>query len=116
MGDCGELEPLLDDGRMHEEAGRDVLLAQTLLAQRLEGAELIQRMQGSTLDVFGERILLGDAIGPHDARHRLGPRHALLLHQELERPIPAAAGGHLEHARLHALGVDHCPDIEALQE
>jgi hypothetical protein len=54
---------------MHEETGCDVLLAQTLFAQGLEGAELIEGMEGSTLDVFGERILFGDAISPHDARH-----------------------------------------------
>ena len=116
LGNRGELEPLLHDGRMDEKAGRDVLLAQTLLAQGLEGAELIEWMEGSTLDVLGERILLGDAIGAHDARHQLGLIHALLLHKQLEGPVSAAAGGHLEHAGLPALGGDHCPDIEALQE
>ena len=116
LGDRSELEPLLDDGRMHEEAGRNVLLTQTLFAQRLEGAELIEWMEGSALDIFGERILLGDAIGAHDARHQLGLVHALLLHKKLERPVSAAAGGHLKHAGLLALGVKDRPDVEALQK
>ena len=54
MGDRRELEPLLDDGRVHEEPGCDVLLAQAFLAERLEGAELIKRMQRGALDVFGQ--------------------------------------------------------------
>ena len=53
-GNRGELEPLLDDGRRHEEPGGDLLLAQALLAQRLEGSELIERVQSSTLDVLGQ--------------------------------------------------------------
>jgi len=32
FGNGGKLQPLLDDGRAHEEAGRDLLLAQPLLA------------------------------------------------------------------------------------
>ena len=112
----GELQPLLDDGRVHKEPGRDLLLAKALLAQGLEGAKLVERMQSFALDVLGERILFGEAIGSHDARHGLRLGHALLLHQQFERAEPAAASRHLEHAGLLALGVPHRPDVQALQE
>jgi hypothetical protein len=101
---------------VHKEPGRDVLLAQALVAQGLEGAKLVERMQGDTLDVLGQRILLGQAIGPHDAGDRLGLVHALLLHEEVQRSKTAAAGRHLEHAGLLAVGVQHWPDAQALQE
>ena len=58
LGDRGQPQPLLNHGRRDEEAGGDLLLADALLAQHLEGAELIQRMQGDTLDILGQRILL----------------------------------------------------------
>ena len=44
--DGSEPQPLLDDGDADEKAARDVLLALALLAQRLKGPELIERMQG----------------------------------------------------------------------
>jgi hypothetical protein len=44
-GDGGELQPLLDDGRADEEPGCDVFFAQSLLAQGLECAELVKRVQ-----------------------------------------------------------------------
>ena len=56
------------------------------------------------------------AFGAHDAGDRRGPRKALLLHQELERAIAAAAGRDLEHAGLGAVVVENRPDGEALQE
>ena len=42
---AGELQPLLDDLRRHEEAGGDLLLAHSLFLQRLEGTELIHRVE-----------------------------------------------------------------------
>ena len=116
VGHRRELQPLLDDGRVHEEPGRDLLLAQPLLAQGLEGAKLVERMQGDALDVLGQRILFGEAALPHHARHGLGLGHPLLLHQQFERPEAAATGRHLEHAGLLALRVQHGPDAQALQE
>ena len=50
------------------------------------------------------------------ARNRRGLRQALLLHQQLERPVAAAAGRDLEHAGLGALGVEDRPDVEALEQ
>ena len=52
----------------------------------------------------------------HDARHRRGLGEALLLHQQLKRPIAPAAGWDLEHAGFVALGVKDRPDVEALQQ
>jgi hypothetical protein len=116
FGNRGELEPLFDHGRAHEEPGRDFLLGQCLLAQGLECAKLVERMQGDSLDVLGERILLGEAIRTHDAGHRLRLVHALLLDQELERSKATAAGRHLEHTGLLAIGIQHRPHVQALQE
>ena len=77
--DGGELQPLSDDRGADEEAGRDLLFAETLLAQGLEGAELVERVQRDTVHVLGERVLRGEAFGADDARHQLGLRHPLLL-------------------------------------
>jgi hypothetical protein len=41
VGNGGQLQPLLDDGRADEEPGRDLLLAEALVAQGLKGAKLI---------------------------------------------------------------------------
>ena len=63
----GQAQPLLDDRRRHEEPGGDLLLAEAFVAQRLERAELIERMQRDALVILGQRILLGDAALAHDA-------------------------------------------------
>jgi hypothetical protein len=81
LRDGGQAQPLLDDGRVHEEPGCDLLFAQPLFAQGLEGAKLVERMQGEALHVLGQRILFAEAALPHHARHGLGLGHALLLHQ-----------------------------------
>jgi hypothetical protein len=54
-------------------------------------------------DVLDQRDLVDQdvAVGvADDAGHRRGLGQALLLHQQFERAIAAAAGGHLEHAGL----------------
>ena len=43
-------------------------------------------------------------------------RHALLLHQQLQRAVAPAAGRNLVHAGLGAIGVAHRPHAEALQQ
>ena len=99
--------------------GGDVLLGQALLAQGLEGAELVERMQRRALDVLGQRVVLGENVGrgiADDAGDRRGLGQALLLDQKFERPVAPAAGRHLEHAGLGALGVEHRPDVEALEQ
>jgi hypothetical protein len=46
-------------------------------------------------------------VGLHDdAGHRRDLGEALLLHQQFESAEAAAAGGHLEHAGLVAIGVE----------
>jgi hypothetical protein len=74
LGNRGKLEPLLDDGCGHKESRRDLLLAQSLLTQGLEGAKLVEWMQGLALDVLGKRILLGEAGGPQHTGHSLSLR------------------------------------------
>ena len=70
--------------RRDEEARGDLLVTGALVAQCLEGAELIQRMQGEALDVLGKRILFRrnrDTWIAHDAGDRRGLGQALLLDQ-----------------------------------
>ena len=64
-------------------------------------------MQRRALDVLGQAVLLGQAVGAHDAGDRRGPGQALLLDQQLERAVAAAAGRDLEHAGLGAALVEH---------
>ena len=73
-------------------------------------------MKRRTLDVLGERVLLGEAFGANDTRDRSSAGKALLLDQKLKRPIAAAAGRDLEHAGLGAVLVENGLDGEALQE
>src|SRR5260370_4222055 len=54
-GDRGKLQPLLDDRRAHEEAGRDVLFAQSLLAQGLETPQWAKGFKG-----FGRAVYEGE--------------------------------------------------------
>ena len=57
-----------------------------------------------------------DAGIAHDAGHRRGLGEALLFDEQLERPVAPPASRDLEHAGLGALGIEHRPDVEALQE
>ena len=114
--DGGKLEPLLHHLDADEERGRDLLLAHALLAQCKKGAKLVERMKRRALHVLGERILLGEPFGAHDARDRRGASKPLLLHEEFERAITPPAGRNLEHAGFGAIVVENRPDGEALQE
>ena len=84
-GHGGEFQALFDHLRSEEEGGCYLFIALTLLPQRHEGAELIERMQGSALHVLSERVVFGEDRGlgiPNNAGNgrRLG--QAFLLHQE----------------------------------
>ncbi len=114
--DGGELQALAHHAGGDEEAGGDLLLAKPRLAQGLEGAELVERVQRLTLQVLGQRILLAQPATAHHAGHRLGPGHALLLDQQFQRPETAPADRHLEDAGLGSLGVEHRADGEAVQQ
>ena len=73
-------------------------------------------MERDSLDVLGQRVLLGDPVGPYYARHGLSLRHPLLLDQELERSVTTSAGWHLVPAGLGAVRVEHQSDTEALKQ
>ena len=114
-----ETQPLLHHVHADEEGGSDLLFGLALLAQCLKGAELIERMERSAVDVLGQRVFFGgdvDAGIAHDAGHGCGLGETLLFDEELERPVAPAAGRNLEHAGLHAVGVENGSDVEALQE
>jgi len=109
-------QPLLYDRDRDEERGRDLLLALALLTQCQEGPELVQRVQQGALDVLGQAVLLGDAVRADHARDWRGLRQALLLHQQLERPIAASAGRDLVHPGLQAVRVQHGAHGDGLQQ
>ena len=68
------------------------------------------------LRVLGKTVFLDEPVGANAARHRLGLRHALLPHQQLERTITASARRHLEHVRLGAIRIADRPHTQALQQ
>ncbi len=117
--DRGQTQPLLDDLDADVAGDGDLVFVETLLPQRLERPELVERMQRGALLVLLERILLRRGVsvgGAHDARHRLGFGHALLLGEQFEGAVAPPACGHLEHAGLDAFGVQHRADVQALEE
>ena len=79
---CGEFETLTHDLRADEKPRRDVVDAQALLMQVLEGPELIERMQRLAHRVLGEGVFLLDAIRLDDAGDRRVLREALLLDEK----------------------------------
>ena len=95
-------QPLLHHGDRHELTGGDLLLGLPLLAERQEGAELVQRMQRRALDVLRQRVLLGQAVGSNHTGDRRGLGQPALLDQRGERPVAPAACRDLVHAGLHA--------------
>ena len=89
LRDGGEAQPLLHDVHADEEGGGDVLLGLALLAQGLEGAELIERMERRALDILGQRVFLGENVDAgiaHDAGDRRGLGETLLLDEKLRAP------------------------------
>ena len=114
-----ETQPLLHHVHADEEGGGDVLFGLTLIAQGLEGAELIERMQRRAVDVLGQRVFLGgdvDARITHDTGDWRGLGETLLLDEKLERPVAPPSSRDFEHAGLDACGVENRSDVEALQE
>jgi hypothetical protein len=53
----------------------------------MRGKRDIDRQETAALHVFGQAVLLRDAAGADDAGNRRGAGQALLLHQQLQRPI-----------------------------
>ena len=115
----GEFQALFDHLRRDEESGRDLFIALTLLPQRHEGAELIERMQGSALHVLSERVVFGEDSGigiPNDAGNGRGLGQAFLLHQERQCLEASAASGDFELAGLGPIIRQNGPDAQALQQ
>lgn len=73
-------------------------------------------MKPYPLAILCKRVVFSDAALAHDTRNGLRLRHALLLHQKVQRAIAPATCQHLEHAGLIAIGVDNRPHVETLQE
>ncbi|TDX21409.1 ABC transporter family protein [Rhodovulum visakhapatnamense] len=119
LRDGDELEPLLDDGGRDEEARGDLLLGETLIAQRPESPELVEGVKRRAMGILGERVFFSRDFGPgfaDHAGHRRGLVEALGLHEKFERPVAATASGDLEHAGLRAIGIENRSNVEALQE
>ncbi len=105
-GDGSKFEALLHDLRRHEEGGRNLCIALTLVAQRHKRAELVERVQGDPLHVFRKGIVLGEDRGPripHDAGNGRSLRQTLLLHQQGQCLEAAATGRDLELAGCGAI-------------
>src|SRR3546814_3917703 len=64
----GELQPLLDDLRRDEKARGDVRLAETLIFQGLERAELVERMERLPLELPGAAVLFEHSVFAEDRR------------------------------------------------
>lgn len=73
-------------------------------------------MKGRALDIFRQRVFLGNTLLSHDAGNRRGFAEALLPHQKVQRPITAATCRNLEHAGFHAGFIPDWPDAEPLQQ
>ncbi len=76
-------------------------------------------MERRAFDVLGKRDLLCEdrAVAlAHYAGNRRHLRQALLLDQQFQRTEAAAAGRHLEHSSLVALGIDHGEYADALDQ
>src|SRR5262249_4278454 len=84
--------------------------------QIAESAELIERMEGRMLDVFGKRVLFGEALSPNDAGNRRRAGEPFLLNEKFECTVAPAASRDFEHAALTSVAVEDWPDREALKE
>src|SRR3546814_19315169 len=76
-------------------------------------------MERRAFHVLDQRHLVDQDVArsiPHDAGDHGGLTQALLLHQQFERAIAAAAGAYLAHARLLALAIEGPAAMQALDE
>ena len=76
-------------------------------------------MQRGAFDILGQRHLVDEDVGigvRHHARHLGGLGEALLLDEELQRAEATPARRHFVHAGFLAVGIEHRPDVEGLDE
>ena len=73
-------------------------------------------MERGALEILGQGILRRQTVGADDAGHRRGAGQPLLLHQQFEGAVAAAADRHIVQAGLVALAVKDRPDGQALQQ
>ena len=100
----------------NEKSRGDVVDAQSLLVQVLEGPKLIKRVQRLAHRVLGERVLLFDTLGLDDAGNRRILGEALLLHEKFQCSEAATAGTHRKLAGFLLLCVQHWPHAQRLQQ
>ena len=103
---------------MTKNRGRDLLVThEVLVAQRLEGPELVERVQGLAHGVLGEAVLLGsNTFCLDDAGHRRVLGEALRFHQQLQRREASPARNDGIPAGLRPGLVEHGPHVQRLQE
>ena len=95
-------EALFDDGGSDAEGGGNRVLALSLVAQGGEGAELVDRMKGFALGVFGEAVGLDEASAADDAGDRRVLGELLLFDEHLQRAQAASARLNAVEAGLFA--------------
>src|SRR3546814_13732552 len=88
--DRGQSQALLYDLDADPEGDGYLVLVETLRPQRLERPELVERMERGALLVLLKRVFLGRGVGvggAHEARHRLGLGHALLIGEQARKSV-----------------------------
>ncbi len=110
-----EFQALADDLRRDEETGGDLVDGHALVMQGLERPELVERVQGLTHRIFGERIFFLDPLSLDDAGNGRVLGKPFLLHQEFQRRESAAARAHREFAGLLAAFANDRPHAQRLQ-
>ncbi len=112
----GELQTLAHDGGGNAEGRRNCFQPLPRLGERLERAELIERVQRLAHHVFGKAVFLGEPVRLDDAGDGSGFRQLLLFDEELQRLEATPAGRDFEHAGLLATCVRERADAQGLQQ
>ncbi len=109
-------EALSDDGGSDAEGSGNRVLALSLVAQGGEGAELVDRMKGFALGVFGEAVGLDEASAADDAGDRRVLGELLLFDEHLQRAQAASARLNAIATGFRAGVVDERAHAQALQK
>ncbi|MFZ3181126.1 MAG: hypothetical protein WA156_13170, partial [Methylocystis silviterrae] len=111
-----EFQSLSHHRRANEKPRGDLINRDALILQILERPKLIERMQRLPHCVLGERILLLDPVGFHDARNGRVFREALLLDERFKRRETSPARADRELPCFGAPVVQHGPHAQRLQQ